>query len=97
MRLPRKPGGVRYEADPKGLIFVDKVRLRYLGTGKPPTVVAMRVFGISSIDLPTGSSGLLTYHPNRTVVTLRTAGGSFSFGEFRSCRFQANGELMFAS
>jgi len=32
-----------------------------------------------SIDLPTGSSGLLTYHPNRTAVTLRTAAGSFSF------------------
>ena len=161
-RLNKYPEGFRYEADPKGLIFVDKVRLRYLGSGKPPTVVALRVFGIStvvplrvevewgfqpgqparrfdggievyngclgaleslsassgvvitgadawrsepasrgrqgiqaeisyvpddaqevrfrpSIDLPTGSSGLLTYHPNRTVVTLRTAAGSFSF------------------
>lgn len=32
-----------------------------------------------SIDLPAGSSGLLTYHPNRTVVTVRTAAGTFSF------------------
>jgi len=161
-RLKQYPEGFRYEADPNGLIFVDKIRLRYLGAGKRPTVVALRVFGIStvvplrvevewsfksgqrprglegrievyngrlglvmplsassgvvmagphawrsetasrgrqgieaeifyvpddaqevrfrpSIDLPTGSSGLLTYHPNRTVVTLRTAAGSFSF------------------
>jgi hypothetical protein len=161
-RLNKYPEGFRYKADPKGLIFVDKVRLRYLGAGKRPPVVALRVFGIStlvplrvqvewgfqpgpqavgrdgrlevyngrlgtlkplsgssgcviagpdtwrwetasegrlgieaeifyvaddvqevvfrpSIDLPTGSSGLLTYHPNRTVVTLRAAAGSFSF------------------
>jgi hypothetical protein len=161
-RLNNYPEGFRYEADPNALIFVDKVRLRYLGSGKAPTVVALRVFGVStvvplrvevewgfqseqrvggfdghievyngrlgtlnplsgngsvviagrdawrsetpsrgrqglqaeifyvpddaqqvrfrpSIDLPTGSSGLLTYHPNRTLVTLRTAAGSFSF------------------
>ncbi len=160
-RLNEYPEGFRYEADPKGLIFVDKVRLCYLGAGKRPKVAALRVFGIStvvplrvevewgfqsgqrahgldgrievyngrlgtlkplsagsgfitgqqtwrsedasrgrqgvqaeifyvpddaqevrfrpSLDLPTGSSGLLTYHPNRTVVTVRTTAGSFSF------------------
>jgi len=160
-RLDEYPNGFRYEADPQGLLFVDKVRLRYLGAGKPPRVVALRAFGVSkaapvrleiewgfqpeqwagrlegrievyngrlgrlepmsgsrgcvvtgpdawrsdtagrsrrgitaevfyvpddaqevvfrpSIDLPTGSSGRLTYHPNRTVVTLRTTAGSFS-------------------
>lgn len=161
-RLNGYPTGFRYEADPLGLIFIDKVRLRYLGTGTAPIVVALRVFGVSpvvplrvaiewgfqsdpptvggegvievyngrlgtlqplsanngcvitgpgtwrsetashdrpgivaeifyvpddtqhvrfhpSIDLPTGSSGLLTYHPNRTIVTLRTTSASFSF------------------
>ena len=161
-RLSQYSEGFRYEADPQGLIFVDKVRLRRLGAGQPPIVVAMRVFGAStvvplrlevewgfqsgqpaggfdgrlevyngrlgalqplsadsgavitgsdtwrsekaspgrqgiqaevfyvpddtqevrfrpSIDLPAGSSGLLTYHPNRTVVTVRTAGRTFSF------------------
>ena len=34
-RLSQYPEGFRYEADPNGLIFVDKIRLRYLGAGKP--------------------------------------------------------------
>ena len=160
-RLDQYPKGFRYEADPQGLLFVDKVRLRHLGAGSPPSVVGLRVLGVSrvvpirlevewgfqpkpqvdrlegsitvyngrlgalrpmsgssnvvslspntwrsepsdrsprgiqaevyyvpddaqevvfhpSIDLPTGSTGRLTYHPNRTVVTLRTSAGSFS-------------------
>lgn len=153
--------GFRYEADPQGLLFVDKIRVRYLGSGRPPRVAALRAFGIAglvamrvevewgfgpepraerlegrlevyngrlgtlkpmagsrgctvsgpdswrsaaveespqgieaevfyvaddtqevgfrpSLDLPAGSSGRLAYHPNRTVVTLRTSAGSFS-------------------
>lgn len=30
-------------------------------------------------SFPNGTNGLMTYHPNRTVVTVRMAGGSFSF------------------
>ena len=161
-RLEQYPKGFSYEADPQGLLFVDKVRVRYLGAGEPSRVVALRVFGVArivpmrievewgfqpelradrlagrlevyngrlgtlkpmpggsgcaivgpdawrseatnrarqgieaevfyvpedtqevvfrpSIDLPTGSTGRLTYHPNRTVVSVRSSAGSFSF------------------
>lgn len=161
-RLSQYPEGFRYEADPQGLLFVDKVRVRYLGTNELPRIVSLRAFGAGglapikvevewgfqseprvarldgrveiyngrlaplkplpgsrgcvisgpdtwrsdavegtprgielemlyvrddaqevrfrpSIDLPVGSDGRLTYHPNRTVVTLRTTAGNFSF------------------
>jgi hypothetical protein len=48
-RLSKYPEGFRYEADPKGLIFVDKIRLRHTGTGRRPTVVALRAFGVSTV------------------------------------------------
>ena len=161
-RLGQYAKGFRYEPDPQGLILVDRIRLRYQGTGPRPTVTALRAYGVSSVtamrveiewglqpgqrsqafdgrlevyngrlgavrplrdgvgvtmsrsgawrsapaaqgrrgveaeifyvaddaqevrfqpagDLPTGSNGLLTYHPNRTVVTVETASGTFSF------------------
>ncbi|MBP7933680.1 MAG: hypothetical protein KA354_03430 [Phycisphaerae bacterium] len=161
-RLSQYPEAFRFEPDPQGLIFVDKIRLRYRGGEPRPRVVQMRAVGVAAtqplhveiewgflpaqrdqtfdggveayngqleavkplpgeggvvctgpgqwrsapvtagrrgieatvhyvaddgqdlrfrpnIDLPTGSSGSLTYYPNRTVVTVRTAGGSFSF------------------
>jgi hypothetical protein len=161
-RLAQYPEGFRYDADPEGLIFVDKVRIRYLGNGKPPRIAGLRIFGVAtvvqmrlvvewgfssglrvsqldgrlevyngrlttlktveggqgcmvegtdawrskssveapqgieaevlyvrddtqevsfrpSVDLPAGSDGRLTYHPNRTVVTLRTSAGNVSF------------------
>jgi hypothetical protein len=158
-RLKQYPQNFRHEADPLGLLIVDKIRLRYRGAGKPPAVAALRAFGVSRLtplrvaiqwgwrpggkdgpregrldvyngrlgrveplagdvkmtgpgqgqspaqedrrgidaeilyvaddaqevkfqmndSFPTGSNGLMTFHPNRTVVTVRTAGGSFSF------------------
>ncbi|HNQ87999.1 MAG TPA: hypothetical protein PKM73_05145 [Verrucomicrobiota bacterium] len=161
-RLAQYDSGFRYEADPHGLILIDRLRVRFQGMGPRPAVTALRAYGVSSVtplrveiewglqtgqrsrafdghleiyngrlgslrpladgvgvtlngpgawrsapaargrrgiavelfyvandaqevrfkpagDLPTGSNGLLTYHPNRTVVTVRTAGGTFSF------------------
>ncbi|MCL5099359.1 MAG: hypothetical protein M1608_17860 [Candidatus Omnitrophica bacterium] len=161
-RLSQYPPSFQFQADPQGLILVDKIRLRYSGTGKRPVVSQLRAFGVCSLtpisieiewgfepdqhdrvfdgqiqiyngqlddikpldanagvsltgprqwrsvsaqsgrrgiqaqvlyvandaqevkfkpggDLPTGSTGLLTFHPNRTVVTVRTAAGNFSF------------------
>ena len=161
-RLGQYPEGFKYEADPHGLILVDKIRLRCPGVETPPQVVSFQARGIistisqrleiewgfraeqrslsfdgrleiyngfvgavkplggsqgvamtssnewrssamasgrrgveaeinyvaddqqeirfrPSVDLPAGSSGLLVYHPNRTVVTVRTVAGSFSF------------------
>ena len=162
-RLSQYPEDFRFEADPEGQIFVDKIRLRYRGNDPRPRIVEMHAYGTATtqpvrveiewgfqaaqrdqafdggievyngraedvkplpgesgvtrsgpnqwqsapaktgrrgidatihyvandaqdlkfrpnIDLPTGSTGLLTYHPNQTVVTIRTAGGTFSFG-----------------
>lgn len=160
-RLAQYPEGFRYEADAQGLLFVDKIRVRYLGEGSAPQVSALRAFGVAgvvplrlavewafepasrtkpcegrievyngrlgtlkpmagsqgcvitgqdawrsepvsgapqgfeaevsyvpddtqevrfrpSLDLPAGSNGRLAYHPNRTLVTLRTSTGNFS-------------------
>lgn len=161
-RLAQYPEGFRYDADPEGLVFVDKVRIRFMGGGEPPRVIGLRVFGVAravsmrlvvewefssgsrvgqldgkfevyngwlktlsavqggqgceidgqnawrskntvksprgieaevlyvrddtqevtfrpSVDLPAGSNGRLSYHPNRTIVTLKTSAGNFSF------------------
>jgi hypothetical protein len=51
-RLDQYPTGFRYGAARQGLLFVDKIRLRYLRAGKPPRVVALRVLGISSLTWP---------------------------------------------
>ena len=48
-RLDQYPKGFRYEADPQGLLFVDKVRLRHLGAGSTPSVVGLRVLGVSRV------------------------------------------------
>jgi hypothetical protein len=48
-RLKQYPKDFQYEADPNGLVLADKIRLRYLGTGQPPIVTAMRVYGISRL------------------------------------------------
>ena len=48
-RLNQYHEGFRYEADPQGLIFIDKLRLRYEGTGQPPAVVSLRAFGATEV------------------------------------------------
>jgi hypothetical protein len=168
-RLKAYPEGFTHEADPQGLLLVDKVRLRSRGTGTLPKVaplkvVSLRAVGIAKVvplrveidwdvlpapkrgsfdgsievyngrlvkiaplpdsgvaiegasqwrsppvagkrrgidvellyvaddahearfhklpredSFPNGTNGRMTFHPNRTVVTVKTVGGSFSF------------------
>jgi len=163
-RLKKYPEGFRHEADPQGLLIVDKIRLRHRGLEKMPPVSSIQVFGPSRVtplhldiewgvlpeqskqtfdgnievynghlgaikplansgveltggdkwrsastsnnrrgieaevfyvandnqdvhfqklpredSFPNGTTGVMTYHPNRTVVTVRTSNGSFSF------------------
>jgi hypothetical protein len=161
-RLKQYPKEFQYEPDPRGLMLVDRIRLRYLGEGPRPAVTGFRAFGLAkvtplrleiewgfmpgrkevafdgqmaiyngrlgkvrplenaqgvimtgpsqwrsapaptgragvevevwyvaddhqevrfrpSVDLPTGSNGSLTYHPNLTAVTVQTSKGAFTF------------------
>ncbi len=162
-RLKEYPEGFRHEADPQGLLLVDKLRLRWRGTGQLPRVASFRAAGVArtvpihleiewavlpgqkddsfdgSIEVyngrlrriqplpesgvaiqgasqwhsppvpghrrgiaaevsyvpddaqevrfhklpredsfPNGTDGRMTFHPNRTAVTVKTAQGSFS-------------------
>jgi hypothetical protein len=48
-RLKHYPADFQHEADPQGLLIVDKVRLRFRGTGKSPAVSSIRAFGVATL------------------------------------------------
>lgn len=48
-RLKHYPADFQHEADPKGLLLVDKIRLRYRGGGKPAAVASLRAIGVATL------------------------------------------------